>query len=192
MLRSCWDIWWWQVRQTDWWQTLHKQNLCIMLLWWPQICTKGKRLHGANKMPYIDRGLACAGQDLTFHKWNLEQVWIYYLSSHKIIAFLFLVLFTRQKASIGEHGEQESCTRDQTHHTKRSHFRRFVLVFFCFFFCIIISCSHARFQKSYSSIFFMLSNFVSICFVASTLKTRQKQATLYRLLVQFSSYICDD
>jgi hypothetical protein len=31
---------------------------------------KRKRLHGANTMPYIDRGLLCARQELTFHKFR--------------------------------------------------------------------------------------------------------------------------
>jgi hypothetical protein len=77
-----------------------------------------KRFHGANKMPYIDRVLVCARQTLTYHKFrtvtNLE---LYYLSSHEIIAFLVLVLFTRQKASSGEHGELRHQRPDTSHET---------------------------------------------------------------------------
>jgi hypothetical protein len=61
-----------------------------------------------------------------------------------MIALLFLVLFTRQKASSGEHGELRH-HGDQTHHTRRSHFRNMMCS--CFFFALLFRATTHVFKR---------------------------------------------
>jgi hypothetical protein len=131
-------------------------------------------------MPYLDRGLICARQKITFHKFTKSLTLLLKLPYNDCIAILS---FIYPPKSIKWRAWRTTTpeTRQQTHHMRRSHFRN--LMCSCFF-CIIISCSHTRFQKSYRSVFFIFLNFVCICFVVSTLKTKRQQTTL----VQFSSY----
>jgi hypothetical protein len=74
-------------------------------------------------MPYIDRGLVlCTRQKLTFNKFRTGLTLGPTISAHikSLHKFLFLVLFTRQKASSGEHGEL--ATTPETRHITRDNY----------------------------------------------------------------------